>query len=164
MEETISLAEEEMATKSYESFVSFVGDFLPSEVLSQLEEINCSKEFLEDIYNERYNTEDSLPISVLCDEMEPGTCLICERKVRLTKHHVFPREVHKSLIKKGCDPLLLNTTISICRMCHSTVHRFFSNEELAECYFTVDLLLENEKFYRYAQWASMQSNRRFHRV
>jgi len=150
---------------SYEKFVHFIQDFLPEDIFLQLQDINGgSTEFLEDIYHERIErkTEDETVDEVLDIVMEAGSCLICERKkMKLTRHHVFPREIYKSLIKKGYDQISLNTTIAICRMCHSTIHRFFTNDELAERYYTVELLLQDEKFYRFAQWASAQSNRSF---
>ncbi len=158
-DETLLLAEEQGATATLTEFTQFVEDFLPSEVLLQLEEINGSDAFIEDIFNEKYLKVADEEQEELGEQFESGCCLVCERKTRLTRHHVFPREIHKSLIKKGYDSSKLNTTIPICRMCHNTIHRFFSNHELAESYYTVDLLMQNSKFSKYAQWASAQTSR-----
>ena len=49
--------------------------------------------------------------------------------------------------------------LSVCRQCHNAIHRFFTNEELAESYFTLDLLLDAPKFFKYAKWASRQKSR-----
>lgn len=172
LEETISLAEEDEAIESVQQFTAYICDMLPMEVLQQLEDINGSNAFLEDIWYERY--EDMIlakQAKALAkqeqaakeDILEDGLCLICERKVRLTRHHVFPRETHKTLVKKGYDPMQINTTIAICRMCHSTVHRFFTNDELADSYYSVELLLEDDRMMKYAKWASAQSDKRYNK-
>ena len=160
LEETIVIAIEEKATESSEKFVEFVKDMLPEHVISALEDINGDDSFLLEIWNDKFEripdvTEDASEL------LADGQCEICERFVRLTRHHVYPREVHKSYRKKGHDVDLLNTTIAICRMCHSTIHRFFTNEELAARYHSVTLLLSDERFFRYARWASAQSNNRY---
>ena len=154
LRETIEIAEEEGMTATVENFVSFVGDMLPQDVINQLEEILDSESFLVDIWNDKYDKSQDEEHIDPADLLEPGQCLICERHSRMTRHHVFPREVHARLVKKGYDQKVLNTTIPICRMCHSTVHRFFTNDQLAESYYTVELLLQDEKFHRYAKWAA----------
>lgn len=172
LEETIILAEEDEAIETVQAFTSYICDMLPVEVLQQLEDINGSSAFLEDIWYERYEdliqAKQNKAAALLAKQeageaLEEGLCLICERKVRLTRHHVFPRETHKTLLKKGYDQVELNTTIPICRMCHSTVHRFFSNDELAASYYTVELLLEDERMFKYAKWASAQSDKRYNK-
>lgn len=86
-------------------------------------------------------------------------CELCERVggLALTRHHRFPREIHKRLLKRKVrtrDECM--STIQLCRMCHSTVHKFFSNDELADHFYTIDLLVEDERVARYAKWASKQ--------
>jgi hypothetical protein len=58
------------------------------------------------------------------------------------------------MLKKGINKQELSSTILICRMCHSTIHRFFTNIELAKEYHSLDLLLSNEKLYKYSKWAN----------
>lgn len=153
LEESCTLAKEEGATTTLEAFVSFINDMLPPEVMGGLEEINGGSYFLEDMWNERFGIVEE-------NEEDDGACQICERVVRRTRHHVFPRETHKNLKKRGYDTASLSTTIAICRMCHSTIHRMFTNEELSEAYYTIDLLLENEQFFKYAKWAAHLPNNR----
>jgi hypothetical protein len=172
LEETLSFIEEDEPEilKSFKSFRRYMEGMLPSDIMNQLQMIYGEDEddaggertnsFLELIYNDRYVKEDEQEI----DEIENGLCNICERQVKLTRHHVYPREIHKTLLKKGYDAALLNNTISICRMCHSTIHNFFTNEELAKSYYTVDLLLGNEKFLRYAKWAANQKHGKHHKT
>ncbi len=168
LEESISLAEEENVIETVSAFSSFICEMLPMEVLQQLEDINGSTEFLEDIWHERFeevinrrNAKEQAKSQSVEEQLEEGQCLICEREVRLTRHHVFPRETHKNLIKKGYDSSQLNTTIPICRMCHNSVHRFFTNSELSESFYTVELLLSDDRMVKYAKWASMQSDKRY---
>lgn len=158
-EETLLLAEEdgENVLASFEKFKEFMEDMLPPDIIEQLQLIHGDDEensFLQLIFQDRYEKKPEEDV----DELAPGVCNICERFSRLTRHHVYPREIHRNLLKKGYDAALLNNTVSICRMCHSTIHRFFTNEELARSFYTVDLLLADEKFYRYAKWAATQKS------
>lgn len=80
--------------------------------------------------------------------------------MHLTRHHLIPRELHQQIAKKkGYTQEFLNKTISICRMCHSTVHRFYTNRELANTYNTLEILMSEEKMIKYAKWASTQIGR-----
>eukprot|EP01038_Epipyxis_sp_PR26KG_P007898 gene7898-10720_t len=159
LEDTIQLAieDESKPTGKFETFLQFVKDMLPLEVLESLEIINGGESFLIDIWEERLQP---VVLKKLDEDeiLDDGYCLVCERMVNLTKHHLYPRETHKRLIKKGiADEVDINVTISICRMCHNAVHRFFSNDELADKYHSLESLLEDAKFMNYAKWASKQS-------
>ena len=161
-EEVVSLAEEENATNELQSFTSFVREMLPLDILQALEETAGGSEFLEDYWTEKYEevmTKDVTTDAEGCDEREKS-CAICEREVRLTRHHLFPRETHSTLIKRGQDKKVLSNTIPVCRLCHSSIHRFFTNKELAASYNTVDALMADEKIFKYANWASKLSNSR----
>eukprot|EP00727_Mastigamoeba_balamuthi_P004021 m51a1_g13616 hypothetical protein (224) ;mRNA; f:34-998 len=83
------------------------------------------------------------------EELGPGECELCEREMPLTKHHLIPREMHARYAKRGHSKRELNTGISICRPCHSAVHRFWDNKTLASTYSTREALLETEQM---AKW------------
>ena len=54
---------------------------------------------------------------------EDGGCALCERNVKITKHHLIPRSTHQNYIRKGTysrDDL--NKTVNVCRQCHSAIH------------------------------------------
>jgi len=123
-----------------------------------------------------------------------GECELCERFIRLTKHHLIPRstwprilprltsaalalskdDVHRAGLILGSglshflEPLtiadgdkvaikgLLKRTCTICRSCHSAIHRTYPNMVLATDYSTTDLLMQDEKIYKYCKWASKQ--------
>jgi hypothetical protein len=155
LEESIGVAVEDKQTVTSAIFSQYIQELLPPDVLLILEDIHGDATFLEDIWKERFD-----PALEKIDEndlIEKGCCLVCERRVNLTRHHLYPREVHRNLLKKGHDALELNSnTIDICRMCHSTIHRFWSNDELAKSYYTLELLLADAKYLKYAKWASGQ--------
>lgn len=164
LEETLSLIHEDGDSGDFEKFISLVKEYLPDDVLESLKEILGDESFLEDIWHERFEVHT-------CDDDDPGVCFllhkccqICERSVRLTEHHLYPRETHKTLLKRGHDKSVISQTISICRMCHSTIHRFFTNDELSAKYYTIELLLSDERYFKYAKWASKQHNSTSSRV
>ena len=155
LEETIDLAVESEASKSVVDFTECIAQYLPADILLTLEEIYGSQDFLNDIWDERFSVKE--PTAENDNDLIPdGCCLVCEHERRLTRHHLHPREVHNRLIKKGYDVNKLNETINICRMCHSCIHRFFTNDQLAAEYNTLELLLADERYQKYAQWASKQ--------
>lgn len=70
-------------------------------------------------------------------------CELCEREVKeTTKHHLVPKQ------KGGKHGAIAN----LCRACHSTLHRTFSNTELAKHYNTISKLQEAEALQKYLKW------------
>jgi hypothetical protein len=57
--------------------------------------------------------------AVTADEL----CELCHRKMKLTRHHLVPREVHAKMLKKGFAKDWMLRLAAICRPCHSAVHR-----------------------------------------
>lgn len=147
LDETIQCANENGSADTFTNFEIFVNEMLPPDMLELLlYEANAN---LEDIWKENFER-------YVCEEDELiNCCLMCEREIHLTKHHLIPREMHERFLKKSSiSKEELNQTIAICRMCHSTIHRFFSNKELAEKYNTFEALMADEKIFKYAKWAS----------
>jgi hypothetical protein len=124
-----------------------------------------------------------------------GECELCEREIRLTRHHLIPKTTWSKFKKKipqaveamTCgqedkarmilggtlaDDLpseivenpnnaillrrFLSKTCNICRPCHSTVHKLHNEMELAEKYYTIDKLLEDQELLKFCKWASKQ--------
>lgn len=151
-EEIVSLAVESEMASSEESFVRFLHDYLPPEILDRIEsEIGAS---LGDIWKDRYEIIPVVQQELRIDN-DDGSCEMCERYVSRTLHHLIPRELHKTLVHR-ISKEELSKTVKICRMCHSSIHRFFTNEELANHYNTIEKLLGDEKMYKYASWAAKQ--------
>jgi hypothetical protein len=86
-------------------------------------------------------------------------CEMCGRIMPLTAHHLRPRSEHDVYLKRGLSQEELNTCADLCRPCHSAVHRRFDNKTLAASYFTVTLLLADEKLQRWAAYAAKQHSR-----
>ena len=86
-------------------------------------------------------------------------CGLCERAVQATsRHHLVPREEGG---KHG-------PVVDLCQPCHSSVHRFLSNRDLARRYASVEALRAAEELQTYLRWIRKQrveriSNRRSQR-
>jgi hypothetical protein len=110
---------------------------------------------------------------------DDGTCELCERYIRRTFHHLIPKETHNRYLKKktlpanikavavdiGVDPNMnrawLNTYgTMICGSCHRAVHKSASNDDLAENFNTVELLLQHPKIYAFVKYNSKQPVKR----
>lgn len=140
-------------------------------IFSQLAQLTGGDSaFLEDIWNEKYRKDQEDEENEEfheSDEINTSSfdsnrcCQVCERQVKLTRHHLIPRQTHKAMLKKGITKETLNQTIPICRLCHSTIHRFFTHEQLALQFNTVEKLLVDKKFYKFAKWSSSLSNSRY---
>jgi 5-methylcytosine-specific restriction enzyme A len=85
-----------------------------------------------------------------------ASCGLCEREVQATsRHHLVPREEGG---KHG-------PTVELCQPCHSSVHCFLSNRDLARRYPSIEALRAAEELQTYLRWIRKQrveriSNRR----
>ena len=70
-------------------------------------------------------------------------CALCQREVQHTsRHHLVPRE----------EGGRYGDTVDLCQPCHSSVHRFLTNRELARQYPTVEALRAAEPLQGYLSW------------
>ena len=90
------------------------------------------------------------------DEELEGVCRLCTRAMPLTKHHVYPRALHKAQLKKQVTRDQLNATVLICRPCHSAIHRMISLEDMAAKYNSLEALLNLESVQKWVKWAGKQ--------
>ena len=64
-------------------------------------------------------------------------CVFCNGP-GTSKHHLIPQEILK---QRDLDlDLHFRRTVRSCRKCHRAIHDLFSNEELADDYYTLELL------------------------
>ncbi|GAA4370206.1 HNH nuclease-like protein HlpB [Hymenobacter saemangeumensis] len=104
----------------------------------------------------RLKLSEQVPVSTGRDA---SVCGLCERQVAQTsRHHLVPRE----------EGGRYGPTVHLCQPCHSSVHRFLSNRELARRYATVEALRGAEELQTYLSWIRRQrveriSNRRARR-
>ena len=85
-----------------------------------------------------------------------GSCELCQRFLKLTRHHLRPREVHSKYRRMGYSKDELNTCADICRACHNVVHRLADNATLAKKYYSVDLLLQQPSIQTWILYAKKQ--------
>ena len=119
--------------------------------------------FLEDVWSERFE-ERTLGSDIENVEHETNSydCELCDRIIQTTRHHVYPKETHDWLRKKNesvYNVSELRKTVALCRMCHSAIHRFYTNRELATEYHSLELLLESDQVCKFAKWASSMQGR-----
>ena len=75
-------------------------------------------------------------------------CALCEREVSyITYHHLIP----KAEGGKHTDQ------IPLCQPCHSTIHRTYSNKELAKVFNSVQTLKTSDKLQKYLIWIKKQT-------
>ncbi|EAY26634.1 hypothetical protein [Microscilla marina] len=87
-----------------------------------------------------------------------GDCEICGREKSLSFHHLIPCNLHKKklFLRKFGKEEMKTRGLNLCRMCHSTIHKFFELKDLGLHYNTKDKLMENEKFANYVKWVKKQ--------
>lgn len=85
------------------------------------------------------------------------TCPICQRDLKLTFHHLIPRSCHKNKkFQRLYSREEMNTGVMLCRLCHSAIHKFYSEKQLGLDYNTLDKLLACEDVQKHAKWAAKQ--------
>eukprot|EP00038_Savillea_parva_P013375 m.8169 g.8169 ORF g.8169 m.8169 type:complete len:284 (+) comp2508_c0_seq2:318-1169(+) len=90
-----------------------------------------------------------------------GRCELCLRDTKVTDHHLIPRSEHSRFVKRGYKMSFLkgrDNIAELCRPCHTTVHRFASNKDLAESYDTTAKLRQEESIQRWISWVGSQSH------
>ena len=92
-------------------------------------------------------------------------CELCEKQMPLTAHHLYPKDQHKRLVKQKKNTgqnyaftaaFLSGHTAMICRQCHSAIHKMFTNRQLADRYYSIELLCEEDKVIRWVEYARKQ--------
>ena len=87
-----------------------------------------------------------------------GDCEICGREKSLSFHHLIPCHLHKKklFLRKFGKEEMKTRGLNLCRMSHSTIHKFFELKDLGLNYNTKEKLMENEKFGNYVKWVKKQ--------
>ena len=85
-------------------------------------------------------------------------CELCQRDKPLTFHHLIPRAVHsKKRFQNRFTKEQMQSGIDICQKCHSGIHDIVPDEkELADKYYTKELLLEHEGIVKHVAWVRKQ--------
>lgn len=83
-----------------------------------------------------------------------SACEICGSVEELTFHHYIPVTLHtnKKFKKLYENDYLKTHGINLCKLCHRTIHRMFTEKELGNIYNSYQNLLSSEKFRHYVHW------------
>ncbi|MFL6215224.1 MAG: HNH endonuclease [Blastocatellia bacterium] len=85
------------------------------------------------------------PVTISDDER---ACELCLRHVSgISRHHLVPRSEGGT------------ATVSLCAVCHSMLHRFFTNRTLARELNTIEALRRTPEVQRYLAWVRKQPDR-----
>ena len=87
-------------------------------------------------------------------------CELCGRVTKrgTTEHHLIPRTCHSNKwFKRNFTREQMRTTISVCRDCHSAIHRFVPKEKtLGREFNTIETLLAHEQIGTFVAWVRKQ--------
>jgi len=90
--------------------------------------------------------------------MTVGVCKLCKREAsNVTEHHLIPRSTHRvKRFKRMHSTAAMHVTATMCQPCHRAMHQFFTEKELAESFFTINLLLSDERIIRHVEFVKKQ--------
>ena len=84
-------------------------------------------------------------------------CACCRRRVPLTFHHLIPKKVHRRAhFKRHFNKETLLSGISVCRLCHSGIHREYDEMTLARQFYSLDALRGDPVLARHFKWVAKQ--------
>jgi hypothetical protein len=99
------------------------------------------------------------PILLAVNLPAPG-CALCERDRPLTFHHLIPRALHRrKRFATRYSREELAAGIDVCRDCHDAVHRFVSEKELGERFYTLEALRAHPEIARFVEWVRTRGGR-----
>ncbi len=81
-----------------------------------------------------------------------GICEICGAEENLTHHHLVPQVKAKKRFAKE------SKTISICSLCHTTLHAKFKESFLRDHLSSLDQILKEERMKDYLNWRKKHLN------
>jgi|SaaInl5LU_22_DNA_1037371.scaffolds.fasta_scaffold49960_3 hypothetical protein len=86
-----------------------------------------------------------------------GICPCCERKTRLTFHHLIPKKMHRrTYFKKHVPREIREQGILVCRQCHSGIHRFYDEMTLAKQFNSLTLIKDDAQLNAFFMWVAKQ--------
>jgi 5-methylcytosine-specific restriction endonuclease McrA len=91
---------------------------------------------------------------------ESFICALCHRLLKSgsSRHHLIPRACHRrSWFRNRFTKEVLQTTVDVCRDCHSAIHDLIPDErELGRSYYTIELLQAHPAIEKYLVWVRKQ--------
>ena len=87
------------------------------------------------------------------------SCSICGTTLNLTEHHLIPKSIqNRKKIKNTNKEELTGKTIPLCFTCHSTLHSMFTEKELSENLYSIELIKQNTQFNNFIKWKLKHPN------
>jgi len=123
----------------------------------------------QDTATQNIRRQDDIELDDADGELREGDCELCQRHLKLTFHHLIPKDTHPTYLGKPGqlasigiegEPSrgFLNTYgTMVCGQCHSNIHRLAPNHVLAKEYNTLPKIKEHPKIQRWMEWASTQA-------
>ena len=86
---------------------------------------------------------------------EINECPLCQRKVKLTAHHLIPRKLHRRKhFKRHYSKRTLAATLLICRACHNGLHKLYDEMHLAKHLYNLELIRADPRLARHFNWVA----------
>lgn len=87
-----------------------------------------------------------------------ANCGFCGRLKDLTFHHYIPKTLHsnKLFVKLYEKDYMKNHGIDLCKDCHKTIHKFFTEKELGKNYNDKDKLFSDKRIRDFVAWVKKQ--------
>ena len=87
----------------------------------------------------------------------PGNCALCGEYRDLTFHHLVPRKLHRrDRFRRRFSADERDSGLSICRTCHSGLHRIYDEATLAESFRSRETILSDPALARHIDWSRRQ--------
>ncbi len=87
-------------------------------------------------------------------------CALCGRLMKgdSSRHHLIPRTCHRrSWFKRTFSKEQMQTTVDVCRDCHSAIHDLIPDErELGRSFNTIETLQAHPAIEKYLIWVRKQ--------
>ena len=85
-------------------------------------------------------------------------CALCGSNKLLTFHHLIPRTLHRNKwFRKNFELTdMRERGITLCRKCHSFIHKQFSEKELGREFNSLEKLAGDERVQKFVSWARKQ--------
>lgn len=87
-----------------------------------------------------------------------ANCEFCGRLKELTFHHYIPKKLHNNkLFRKLYDVEYMRTHgVDLCKDCHKTIHKFFTEKELGKNYNDKNKLFSDKRIRDFVAWIKKQ--------
>ena len=95
-------------------------------------------------------SKDNVDVKWCVEDDDEQVCATCGCSGPLTLHHLIPQvKCHNKYKEVKDDP---KNHIMICRPCHDQIHALWTENQLRDCYNTLEKLLTDPRFKKFVEW------------